>query len=148
MRQVSNRFLSNLSGCDSAILVRITNGTDSAASLNKLIFSNAKIKAVNIPVTGTDTIIQASVFCNLSLQHERKGEETELPVVIMPNPAISFIIVKTAVNLSFNIYSSDGILIIRSVTNQATDISRLKPGVYIITILIKNEVVRKMMIKR
>jgi len=140
--------LSNLSDCDSTIIVKITKGTDSAAPLNKLIFSNAKIKAVDIPVTSKDTIIQANVLCNLSLQGDRSGTKREMPVDIMPNPATSFISVKTPADLPFNIYSMDGLLKIRSVTNHPTDISSLKPGVYFISILIKDEVVRKLIIKR
>ena len=77
--------------------------------------------------------------------NERK---TEMPVDIMPNPATSFISVKTPVDLPFNVYNIDGLLKIRSVTNHSTDISSLKPGVYIISILIKDKVVRKMIIKR
>ena len=145
---LSNRFLSNLSDCDSTIIVKITKGTDSAAPLNKLIFSNAKIKAVDIPVTSKDTIIQANVLCDLSLQGERNGRKREMPVDILPNPATSFISVKTPADLPFNIYSMDGLLKIRSVTNHPTDISSLKPGVYFISILIKDEVVRKLIIKR
>jgi hypothetical protein len=66
----------------------------------------------------------------------------------MPNPATSFINIKAPVDLPFNVYSMEGLLKMRSVTNRYTDISSLKPGVYIITILMKDEVVRRMIIKR
>jgi hypothetical protein len=144
---LSNRFLSDLSGCDSAIIVKVTNGIDSAAPLNKLIFSNAKIKATAIPVTARDTVLQADIVCDLSL-HKRNDTKTQLPVIIMPNPATSFINIKAPVDLPFNVYSMEGLLKMRSVTNRYTDISSLKPGVYIITILMKDEVVRRMIIKR
>ncbi|HEX5155292.1 MAG TPA: T9SS type A sorting domain-containing protein [Parafilimonas sp.] len=145
---LSKRFLSSLSGCDSAILVKITNGTDSAAALNKLVFSKTKIKTSEVLVSVRDTTIQTDVFCDLSLQHKKNNLKNEVPVAILPNPATNFIVVRTSMDLPFDVYSIDGILKMRSVTNHSTDISNLKPGVYVINVLIKDKVIRKMMIKR
>ena len=140
--------LSKICNQGNKIVICLGIGVPCTKDANKLIFSNAKIKAVDIPVTSKDTIIQANVLCDLSVQDERNKRKREIPVDVTPNPATSFISVKTPVDLPFNIYSMDGSLKIRSLTNHPTDISSLKPGVYVISILIKDEVVRKLIIKR
>lgn len=145
---ISNRFLSTLSDCDSTIFVKITNGTDSSTVLNKLIPSSVSIHSTDISLFVKDTTIQPDIFCNLSLSTKVADQKIKIDVAVLPNPATTTITVKTNVDLPFIIYSIAGELKIKSTTNHLTNISTLQPGAYMINVLTKDGVIKKMMIKR
>jgi hypothetical protein len=144
---ISNRFLSALSNCDSAIFVNITNGTDSAANLNALNFATVKINATVVPVAASNAIIQQHVYCNPTAKNNA-GKKDAIAVTIIPNPALDKILVKTAVDFPFCIYNSNGDLLLKAMTNQSTGISKLTPGIYMIEIQTQDGTIRKRLVKQ
>jgi len=145
---ISNRSLSSITNCDSTIFVTITNGTDSAATLDKLIFSRATITATDVPLSVHNVTKQQNVFCNLSALKNTNHIKDAMVVTVMPNPAAVSIIVKAVADIPFSIYNMNGILLLTSVTNHSTNIASLTPGLYMIEVKTKNEVIRRTLIKQ
>lgn len=144
---ISYRNLTTLSNCDSTIFVTVTNGTDSASALHALNFAIVQSNPVNLSVTVSNATIQKNVYC--SLQTENKNREKDAtPVTIIPNPAYDKITVATPADIAYNIYSMYGALMIRSTTNKSTDISKLKPGIYVVEIKTKEGGIRKTLLKK
>ncbi len=144
---ISNRNLTTLSVCDSTIFVTTSNGTDSAAALNALNFAIARSTPVDIPVSVTNAAIQKNIFCSLQAILKNSNEEL-IHVTIIPNPAFDKIRVATSSDIAYDIYDIYGNLKMRAVTNQVTDISKLKAGLYSIVITTKDGVIRKTFIKK
>jgi hypothetical protein len=145
---ISNRNLTTLSGCDSTIFVTVTNGTDSASVLHALNFAIAQSNPVNIPVTVSNVTIQKNIYCSLQAINKWNGEKDAMPVTIIPNPAFDKIRVAASGDIAYTIYDIYGSLIMQSVTNQVTDISKLKAGLYSIVITTKDGVIRKTLLKK
>lgn len=145
---VSNRFLSANYSCDSSIFVTVTNGTDSAATVSALVFSPFIVQPVDIPVTVKNASINQTVFCSVIPKKNHYVQNDAIQIEISPNPATSIINVSTENDFPFSIFDMSGTLLIKSVTNHTTDISKLTQGLYSIEIITNNKVVRKMMIKQ
>jgi hypothetical protein len=144
----ANRFLSATSGCDFSIIVNITAGTDSSATLNKLLFATAKFTTTDIPVMVQNVSMQQSVFCNNAFAVNKNNNDKEMHISIAPDPAIHSIIIQAAYNLPCHIYDMNGILKITSATNHTIDIAALQPGIYTAAVMAKDKIIRKTFIKQ
>jgi len=132
--------------CDSSLIVKITNGTDSAAVVNSLSFAPISVATIDLNVAATNKTIVSSVYCNLI--NKQNIIPTAISVKLFPNPAVDQVKVETKEQLPFTITSLSGETLIMSYTNRLTDISRLRPGLYFIIIKAKQGFLKKVLIKQ
>ena len=145
----ANRFLSATSACDSSIVVNIAMGTDSSATLDKLLFATAKFTTSDVAVTVQNVSAQQSVFCNNAFAVKKENsDDKEMCISIAPNPAIHSISIRSVYDLPCYIYDMNGILKVTSATNHTIDITALQPGIYTAAVIAKDKIIRKIFVKQ
>lgn len=143
---IANRFSDLYTSCDSAIFVKITNGTDSAAVSATMEWSWTSFDDSDIIIHTRNYIIHKNIFCNL--QPAKAHTKTDsVSFDIIPNPASDKILLKAKTDISFTLSDMNGTILITGITNRITDISRLKPGIYFIAVKTKHNILKRSFIK-
>ncbi len=143
-----NRFFNALTSCDSSIFVRVSNGTDSAAALDSLVFLKTNVGAADIILSVENKAIQTQVFCDPAMRVQTAGRlQTVMDVTVSPNPATDRLLIKAGKEFPFIIYSPTGGIRLKGVTNKQVDVSGLQRGIYLINIITEEGILQKPFIK-